>query len=137
MGALSIFAQMVPASCRKGYDTGSGRCLANLVAIGQDQRAFLYGTIQAQMVLQISMVGFFIGASCSKGHMTRAAWDDCQSRCQMTRKSHVTAASLWRDIETIKKREVAFDDEEHSDGLRCVAAPIFEKPLSREPKARW
>ena len=29
------------------------------------------------------------------------------------------------DIETIKKREFAFDDEEHSDGLRCVAAPIF------------
>ena len=49
---------------------------------------------------------------------------------QMTRKSHVTVASLWRDIEAIKKREVAFDDEEHSDGLRCVAAPML-KPLAR------
>jgi IclR family acetate operon transcriptional repressor len=44
---------------------------------------------------------------------------------QMTRKSHVTAASLWRDLDTVKRRQCAFDDEEHSDGLRCVAAPLF------------
>ena len=46
---------------------------------------------------------------------------------QMTRKSHVTAESLWRDLDAIRKRQFAFDDEEHSDGLRCVAAPLFDK----------
>ena len=44
---------------------------------------------------------------------------------RMTRKSHITDASLWVDLEQIKMRVVAFDDEEHSDGLRCVAAPLF------------
>jgi IclR family acetate operon transcriptional repressor len=46
---------------------------------------------------------------------------------QLTRKSHVTADSLWRDLGVIRKRQVAYDDEEHSDGLRCVAAPLFDK----------
>jgi len=46
---------------------------------------------------------------------------------QMTRKSHVTAESLWRDLDAIRKRQFAYDDEEHSDGLRCIAAPLFDK----------
>lgn len=44
---------------------------------------------------------------------------------QMTSKSHVTLDSLLGDLEVISKRQFAYDDEEHSDGLRCVAAPLF------------
>ena len=44
---------------------------------------------------------------------------------QLTRKSHITANSLWRDLDDTRKRKFAIDDEEHSDGLRCVSAPLF------------
>ena len=44
---------------------------------------------------------------------------------QLTRKSHITANSLWRDLDDTRKRKFAVDDEEHSDGLRCVSAPLF------------
>jgi IclR family acetate operon transcriptional repressor len=44
---------------------------------------------------------------------------------QLTSKSHVTLESLLADIEVCAKRQFAYDDEEHSDGLRCVAAPLF------------
>ena len=44
---------------------------------------------------------------------------------QLTRKSHITSNSLWRDLDDTRKRNFAIDDEEHSDGLRCVSAPLF------------
>ena len=44
----------------------------------------------------------------------------------MTGKSHVTAQSLWDDIAKVQSQYFAFDDEEHSPGLRCVASPLFD-----------
>lgn len=44
---------------------------------------------------------------------------------RLTRKSHITANSLWRDLEDIRKRRFSIDNEERSDGLRCVGAPLF------------
>ena len=46
---------------------------------------------------------------------------------QMTSKSHVTLDSLVAELDVIAKRQFAYDNEEHSDGLRCVAAPLFSK----------
>ena len=32
---------------------------------------------------------------------------------------------MWKDLDATRKRQFAVDDEEHSDGLRCVSAPLF------------
>ena len=45
---------------------------------------------------------------------------------QLTFASHTTKESLLRDLEKIRQQGFAFDNEEHSDGLRCVASPIFD-----------
>ena len=45
---------------------------------------------------------------------------------QLTFKSHTTKDSLLRDLEKIRQQGFAFDNEEHSDGLRCVASPVFD-----------
>lgn len=45
---------------------------------------------------------------------------------QMTAKSHVTEATLWPDLAQVQQNYFAFDDEEHSPGLRCVGSPLFD-----------
>ncbi|WP_137285848.1 IclR family transcriptional regulator [Halorussus salinisoli] len=41
-----------------------------------------------------------------------------------TPNTHTTREELFKDLETIRERGYAFDDEERIEGLRCVAAPI-------------
>jgi IclR family acetate operon transcriptional repressor len=43
-----------------------------------------------------------------------------------TENTHTTREELFEDLETIRERGYAFDDEERIEGLRCVAAPITD-----------
>ncbi len=43
-----------------------------------------------------------------------------------TPKTIVSARALVAELESIKERGFALDDEEHYPGLRCVAAPVFD-----------
>jgi len=45
----------------------------------------------------------------------------------LTDKTHSDAKSLGRDLETVRSRGFAMDDEEQSEGLRCIGAPIFNE----------
>ena len=108
---------------------------SNLALVEEDELVYLAQTECPELMRALARPGAKAPLTCSAvgkvalAFMPRQQADQMIAKAgiqQMTRKSHVTAASLWRDIEAIKKREVAFDDEEHSDGLRCVAAPIFE-----------
>lgn len=45
---------------------------------------------------------------------------------QLTFKSHTSTDSLMRDMERIRQQGFAFDNEEHADGLRCIASPVFD-----------
>ncbi|WP_433632593.1 IclR family transcriptional regulator [Halomicrococcus sp. NG-SE-24] len=44
---------------------------------------------------------------------------------QRTQNTHSTREELFEDLETIRERGYAFDDEERIEGLRCVAAPVI------------
>ena len=37
-----------------------------------------------------------------------------------------TSEQMWREIVSIRKRGFAIDDEEHEEGVRSIATPIFD-----------
>jgi DNA-binding IclR family transcriptional regulator len=43
-----------------------------------------------------------------------------------TRRTLADASAVRRDLEQIESRRVAYDDEEFSVGVRCLAVPIFK-----------
>ena len=44
---------------------------------------------------------------------------------QFTEKTLTTLPALLADLQAIRERGYAIDDEEHDLGVRCIAAPIF------------
>ncbi|MGJ8527768.1 IclR family transcriptional regulator [Maritalea sp.] len=45
----------------------------------------------------------------------------------LTSKSHQNASALKKDLMQVRALGFAMDDEEQSDGLRCIGAPIFDE----------
>ena len=50
-----------------------------------------------------------------------------QPLMRFTEKTRDTLPRLLSDIETIRSRGWSIDDEEHTLGMRCLAAPIFNE----------
>ena len=46
---------------------------------------------------------------------------------RLTARTHTTLASLRDDFARIRRRGYALDDEEHEEGVSCVAAPVFRR----------
>ena len=44
---------------------------------------------------------------------------------QFTDKTLTTLPALLADLQAVRERGYAIDDEEHDLGVRCIAAPIF------------
>lgn len=45
---------------------------------------------------------------------------------QRTANTHTTQKELFKELETIRERGYAFDNEERIEGLRCVAVPVTD-----------
>ncbi|MGC6516706.1 MAG: IclR family transcriptional regulator [Candidatus Puniceispirillaceae bacterium] len=113
-------------------DTGE---TANLALIEDEALVYLAQVESAQMMRALAKPGVKAPWSCSAVGKACLAFTGrpeaerliaSQGIVQMTANSHVTANSLWEDIAQVQNRYYAFDDEEHSPGLRCVASPLFD-----------
>lgn len=63
-------------------------------------------------------------------HKPRADIHEWIEQFGLTRKTENTVTSkdaLFDELETIQQQEVAFDDEEWIDGVRCIAAPVISE----------
>ena len=54
----------------------------------------------------------------------KAIWETSDVK-QFTEKTLTTLPALCADLQTVRERGYAIDDEEHDPGVRCIAAPIF------------
>jgi IclR family acetate operon transcriptional repressor len=69
------------------------------------------------------------------GKAILSTWDDAaierllspRPLTRFTGKTRDTLAKLLTDIESIRTRSWSIDDEEHTLGMRCIAAPIFNE----------
>ena len=113
-------------------DTGE---TSNLALIEDDALVYLAQVESPQMMRALARPGVKAPWSCSAvgkvclAFMSRPEAErlvTAQGVVQMTAKSHVTERSLWSDVAKVQTNYFAFDDEEHSPGLRCVAAPLFD-----------
>jgi DNA-binding IclR family transcriptional regulator len=46
---------------------------------------------------------------------------------RMTPRTHTSLESLRHDFARVRRRGYALDNEEHEDGVSCVAAPVFDR----------
>ena len=53
-----------------------------------------------------------------------------------TPKTIVGREALIRELAAIRARGLAIDDEEHTPGMRCIAAPIFNSSVKRSSASR-
>ncbi|MGC6530887.1 MAG: IclR family transcriptional regulator [Candidatus Puniceispirillaceae bacterium] len=108
---------------------------SNLALIEQEQLIYLAQVESPQMMRALAKPGVNAPWSCSAVGKACLAFlprpeaeklIDAQGIVQMTAKSHVTEKTLWADVARVQSNYFAVDDEEHSLGLRCIAAPLFD-----------
>ena len=113
-------------------DTGE---TANLALIEGDELVYMAQVESSQMMRALARPGVKAPWTCSAvgkaclafvGRPEAERLVNFQGVVQMTASSHVTPKTLWEDVSKIQGQCFAFDDEEHSPGLRCIASPVFD-----------
>lgn len=109
------------------------------LAILDDGQLVYLSKIESPRSLRVSMqsrVGLTAPAYCTGIGKALLAWSDTEflegylKRCEFVRYTEHTIPDRLRlaaELQTIRNRGWAMDDEEHEYGVRCVAAPVREK----------
>ncbi len=109
------------------------------LAILDDGQLVYLSKIESKRSLRVSMqsrVGLTAPAYCTGVGKVLLAWADTRflegylRRCEFVRYTENTIADRLRlaaELQTIRNRGWAVDDEEHETGVRCVAAPVRDK----------
>lgn len=109
---------------------------ANLAVLDGAEAVFLAQVECRQMMRALAFPGVRVPLHCSAvGKALLAALADeiladVLRRCGLPRftpKTITTIAHLRRELEQVRRRGYAVDDQEHSIGLRCVAAVIYDE----------
>lgn len=107
---------------------------ANLGALDNSQLVTLAQVESREITKAISSPGGRVAATCTAmGKALLATWSDQQVEAfckrngfrRLTATSHVSFNTFMDDITEVRARGYAIDDEEHVNGLRCVAAPVW------------
>ena len=110
---------------------------ANLY-LEQDGEAICMAQVECrQMMRAIARPGGRVKMHCSGAGKAILGWlpdaralpgSSASTACKrFTERTLDTPSRLRRDLEQVRERGYAVDDEEHAVGLRCVAAPVFDE----------
>jgi DNA-binding IclR family transcriptional regulator len=91
---------------------------------GSPQPVALDARLGGQMPLHCTGVGKVLLAYQSEEILTKLAKSSGLER--LTPRTMATLTQLKKELERIRERGYAVDNEEAVDGLRCVAAPVFD-----------
>jgi DNA-binding IclR family transcriptional regulator len=91
---------------------------------GSPQPVGLDARLGGQMPLHCTGVGKVLLAYQSEEMLTKLAKSPGLQR--LTPRTVTTLTQLKKELERIRERGYAVDNEEAVDGLRCVAAPVFD-----------
>ncbi|MGD9508163.1 MAG: IclR family transcriptional regulator C-terminal domain-containing protein [Geminicoccaceae bacterium] len=109
---------------------------ANLY-LEQDGEAICMAQVECrQMMRAIARPGGRVKMHCSGAGKAMLGWTSDAELTRVVRQHGLTRFTertldtptrLRRDLEQVRQRGYAVDDEEHAVGLRCVAAPVFDE----------
>lgn len=89
-----------------------------------------YGGLGHQEPLHSTASGKTILAHASEDYVE--GWIDEHGLTAQTPNTITSREKLYEELETIRQEKVAFDNEEHVEGRRCVSAPVFQDRSSVE-----
>jgi DNA-binding IclR family transcriptional regulator len=153
LDALDLPARAMPALEALGAATEETVHLAVL----DGAEAIFIGKVESPRPLRLySQVGRRCPAHCTAVGKVLLAYAGSEQRAlaaarplkRYTAKTITSAAALERELEEVRRRGYATDEEEFEDGIRCVAAPVRDYrgrvvaalsvsvPAARLPRAR-
>lgn len=106
----------------------TGEC-AHLAILSNGQALYIDQVESTAMLRVESEIGTLSPLHCTALGKVFLAFDGVEIPKEMktyTQRTIVDAASLQAQIEQIRRRGFAVDDEEYNYGVRCVAAPVYD-----------
>ena len=99
-------------------------------AVYSSGKALMIDDVEAEASLRVvGGIGRLIPLHCTAVGKVLLAFSDVPIPAALEKKTANTIterAALLEHLETIRQQGYAFDDEEHQEGVRCLAAPVYD-----------
>lgn len=106
----------------------TGEC--SHTAVYSEGKALMIDDVEAEASLRVvGGIGRLIPLHCTAVGKSLLAFSGIPLPDVLERKTDrtlTTSAALNADLEAIRQRGYAYDDEEHQEGVRCMAAPVYD-----------